>query len=173
MKISLVILTAALLLPPLASAGDLSPYSALIIRDFSADRAKISNVPPDVEETFAPIRQKMINALADDLVMQLKGIFPEVSRSGDKEGTGKSAVIEGSFTAIDAGRRGLRMWIGFSGTASATVQAKIIDRSSGKVLAIFEQEHSAPLGWAGSERVLLQITDRLAEELAEFVKKLR
>ncbi len=168
------LLTAALLFPVLAAAGDLAPYSTLIVRDISTEGARVSNVPPDVEGKFALIRQKMVDALADDLVAQLKETFPNVRRAGEKgRDTGKDAIVEGKFTAIDAGRRGLRMWIGFSGTASATLQAKVVDGASGKVLAVFEQEHSAPLGWAGSEKVLLQICHQLTGDLVEFVKKLR
>ncbi|HEY6874126.1 MAG TPA: DUF4410 domain-containing protein [Geobacteraceae bacterium] len=169
-----ILMAAALLSPAFAAAGDLAPYSSLIVRGFSADKAQIANVTPDVEQTFFRIRREMVEALADGLVTQLKGSFPAVSRTGKKgENAGRIAVIEGNFTAIDAGRRGLRMWIGFSGTASATLQARIMDERSGKLLAVFEQERSAPLGWAGSEQVLLQITGRLAQDLAEFVKKLR
>lgn len=175
MKISLAtLLASAMLLPAIATAGPLSPYSALIIGDISADNALISNVQADREKTFDLIREKMVSALADSLVTRLQGDFPTVRRSREKvEILEKAAIIEGSFTAIDAGRRGLRMWIGFSGTAAATLQVKVVDGGSGNVLAVFEQERSAPLGWAGSERVLLQITDQLAESLAEFLKKLR
>lgn len=161
-------LALSLLLPAFAGAGPLSPYSSVIIRDFSADEALISNVAPDTAEQFGRIREKMVAALADGLVMKLRGSFPRISRSGEE-----GAIVEGSFSAIDTGRRGLRMYIGFSGTASATIQAKVVDGRSGKVLAVFEQVQSAPLGWGGSERVLLRITEELAESLAEFLKKLR
>lgn len=167
-------LALSLLLPDFAGAGPLSPYSAVIIRDFPADEALIFNVAPDTEEQFARIREKMVAALTDGLVMNLEGSFQKISRSGEEGATPeKSAIVEGSFSAIDAGRRGLRMYIGFSGTASATIQAKVVDGRSGKVLAVFEQVHSAPLGWGGSERVLLRITGELAESLAEFLIKLR
>ncbi len=175
MKYSIALLLAStLLFPVVATAGDLTPYSTLIVRDPTTDGALIANVPPDVAEKFSLIRQKMVDTLADDLVAQLKGSFQTVRRSGEQgRSAGKSVVIEERFTAIDAGRRGLRMWIGFSGTAAATLQAKVVDGASGRVLAVFEQSHSAPLGWAGSERVLLQICKQLAGDLAEFVKKLR
>lgn len=156
------------------SAGPLASCSTLIIRDFTTDNAEISNVLPDSENKFIPIRKKVVKSLTDHLVSRLQGSFPQVLRYGDPiRNPSKTVIVEGSFTAIDAGRRGLQMWIGFSGTASATVKAKVIDAATGKVLNIFIKQHSEALGWSGSERVLLHITDQLAQDMAEYLKKLR
>ncbi len=156
----------------------LSSYQILIIRDFDIEGAKISNVPPEAADQvkrFNVIKTEMVKALTDDLVakLQTKRIVREVRRATAATGSPKNAVIiKGRFTAVDAGRRGLRMYIGFSGVAAASIEGQLLDASTGAVLASFSYSRSADLGWGGSERVLLQLTDRLADDLATFLAKL-
>ncbi len=156
----------------------LSKYEPLIIRDFDIEGAKISNVPPedaDQVKRFNSIKAEMVKALTDDLIAKIKakGIVKEVLSATEVTGTTKNAVIlEGRFTAVDAGRRGLRMYIGFSGVAAASIEGRLLDASTGAVLASFSHSRSASLGMAGSKRVLLQVTDDLADDLAAFIGKL-
>ncbi len=156
----------------------LSNYQTLIIRDFDIEGAKVSNVPPEAADQvkrFNVIKSEMVKALTDGLVAKLraKGIVKEVRRATEATGSQKNAVvIEGRFTAVDAGRRGLRMYIGFSGVAATSIEGKLLDANTGSALASFSYARSASLGWAGSERVLLQVTDDLADDLAAFIGKL-
>ncbi len=156
----------------------LSNYNTIIIRDFDIEGAKISNVPSgatDEVERFNRIKTEMVTALTHDLVAKIKakGIVREVRRAAESSGSRKNAiVVDGRFTAVDAGRRGLRMYIGFSGVAVASIEGRLLDASTGAVIASFSHSRSAPLGWAGSERVLLQVTNDLANDLAAFISKL-
>lgn len=177
---------------PWASAGDTAPpageiavysgrplssYQALFIGDFTTAGATVSNVPPDAPDeaaAFEQIRREMVTAVADELLSRLKsgGTAVKVGKlTAGSQRTAGAAIVEGRFTAIDAGRRGLRMFIGFSGTASATIAARVVDAATGREIASYTKTISAPLGWAGSERVLLQITRELADGLAAFLLK--
>ncbi len=158
------------------SGPPLSTYATLFIRDFSTEGATIGNVPrdaPDEAAEFERIRRQMPAALTYELLGRLKrGPVGNVAKlAAGAPQTGKAAIVEGRFTAIDAGRRGLRRWIGFSGTASATIAARVVDAGTGREIASYTKTLSAPLGWAGSEHVLLQVTRELADGLASFLLK--
>lgn len=151
----------------------LSTYDSIIVKDFPINEAEVSNIGDRERSRYEAAKPKMVNILSEELIRQLKAkkLFKKVQRN--KGETAKAIILEGKFTQVNAGSRALKFAVGYgAGSSKITIQGRLLDATTKKELAVFENDRHSPFNLADFERIFMEDTKNQAKDLAEFLGKL-
>ena len=152
-------------------AEKLPASTKAVIRPFSATDADI--VKGDKKEETKTMQADGPRMLAERFVAKLKELGPFTDVSALDAGATAppdALIVEGKFTEIDPGSRAKRYFVGFgSGKSGVTVEGSV--RSSGTLVASFEQRRIGVMGMAGGDSLgkLAGDTRNIGEDLAKFL----
>jgi curli biogenesis system outer membrane secretion channel CsgG len=155
----------------------LSTYDTIIINDFKTEGAEYTNVNEEEKPKVDKLKPLLVKILAESLENELKNrkLFKSILRNA--EAKGNAVVLEGSFTEFNAGNRGARFWAGIFGAGKTylKIKGRLVDATSGKVLAVFEDRET---GYKGTmtledfEGLFPHQAKSIGENLAIFIEKL-
>lgn len=151
----------------------LSTYDNLIIKDFPIDKAEVSNISDGDMPRYKALKPKLVNMLSDEVVRQLraKKLFKKVQRNGQTGG--KTIIMEGRFTEVNAGSRAAKFWVGYgAGSSKIAVKGRLLDAATGKELAVFENSRHSPMSMEDFDRILTRDTKNLGVDFGKFLEKL-
>lgn len=151
-------------------------YTTLVIKDFSAEGAEYSRVNDEEKAGITKMMPMLMNNIADTMTAELKskGIFKSIVRNNVP--AAKAIVLEGQFSEFNAGSRALKIFVGFgAGKAYLKFKGRIIDGTTGKELALFEDRETGYLGSMSAlsyEELFPHQAKGIGENLAKFLMQL-
>lgn len=153
-------------------------YDTIIIKDFPTDDAELENINADEKKELAEYRPRIVKNFTESVLKYVKkktGFKTVESNSATKRG---AVILEGRFTKFNAGHGAAKVWLGVFAPSSAktnlSMEGKLKDASTGKVLATFKNTRSGSEGGViGFMGKVFEIQSKDAgEEIAEFIGKL-
>jgi hypothetical protein len=153
-------------------------YDTFIVKDFPTDGAELENINADEKKELAEYRPSIVKNFTESVVKSVKkrtGFKTVMSNSGAK---GKAVILEGKFVKFNAGQGAAKIWLGMFAPSSAktniTIEGKLKDAKTGKVLATFKNTRSGSEGGnIGFMGKIFEIQAKDAgDEVAEFIEKL-
>jgi hypothetical protein len=154
----------------------LSAYDTLIVRDFATDGAEYSRVDDEERARIDAMKPMLISNISESLEMELKlkKLFKKIVRNGEPKEN--AVILEGAITEFNAGSRALKFFVGFgAGKAYLRVKGRLVDASTGKELATFEDRETGYRGAVGMESyedLFPHQAKSLGKHMAEFIEKL-
>lgn len=156
----------------------LSLYKTIIIKDFSVKDTAYENIDDDEKKEVDTIKDtlpKIISAKAANKIKESKTYKNILINSGIKTG---AVILEGKITKLSGGNGAAKFFLGWMAPQSAKthieISGKLIDASTGKVLAEFSDVKAGATGATMGfvKEVLVNLAGDEGEELADFVIKL-
>lgn len=123
-------------------------YDTLVIKEFSTDGVVYDNVNDEEKTVILQMIPELKTSIYKTLInkLQEKKIFKNAS-IGNATKNERTVILEGSFSEFNAGNRALKFLIGFgAGKAYIKFKGRLLDASTGKELAIFEDRETGYLG---------------------------
>lgn len=151
-------------------------YDTLILKDFNSDAAEYSNVNDEEKAGIV----KMLPLLKANIALTLeselkeKNVFKSIIRHDASKH--RAVILEGHFSEFNAGSRALKMFVGFgAGKVYIKFKGRLLDASSGKELAVFEDRETGYRGsmtLEGYRDLFPHQAKGIGENLAKFLIKL-
>lgn len=154
----------------------LSAYDTIVIRDFKIDAAEYTNVDAEEKPKIDAIKPLLVKEVGNSLEMELKKrkLFKSIEKNSVPKG--KSLILEGEFTELNAGNRAIRFWIGFgAGKTYLKVKGRLVDAETGRELAAFvdrETGYKGSMTFENFEGLFPSQAVSIGENIAEFIQKL-
>jgi hypothetical protein len=153
-------------------------YDTLIIKDFPTEDAELENINADEKKELTEYRPRIVKNFTESVVKYVKKKTAFKTVESNSAAKGKAVILEGKFTKFNAGQGAAKFWLGAFAPKGAktnlSMEGKLKDASTGKILATFKNTRSGSEGSAlGFMGKVFEIQAKDAgEEIAEFIEKL-
>ena len=136
----------------------LSDYQTVLVEPVETQGVPL---PPAKDNTYKPVTDALAKAttLVSTGVRQgVKGaVAVDSAPSRSSTGAGKELLVRSTVLIMDPGSQAARYWVGFgAGKAETRIKGEIVDGSSGRTLARFEDSAETSGGLFGGGYALLE-----------------
>lgn len=154
----------------------LSGYDTIVIKDFTTAGAVYDRIDDEEKAKVDAMKPLIVQSLTLSIKTEMakRKLFKNVLSNSEPQGN--AVILEGNFTEFNGGSRALRFWVGFgAGKTYLKVKGRLIDATSGKELATFEDLEAGYRGVVGMENfeeLFPHQAQSLGQNIGEFIEKL-
>lgn len=158
--------TSSLQAPDESKMVDLTPYSRLLIEDFTDEAT--AKAKPEAQPSLKTKLEGMVTIFPDQIagVTRSGGGFTEVVRDGAPDAS--TLVLRGAITQYDEGDATLRLLVGFAaGNVNFDARLELVDGGTGKSLGTWSVDKNS---WAlGGLYAAIQTPESFMQEAAKKI----